>query len=304
MKSGGSKLEQILGSDRLAVTAEIGPPKHSSPEKIIGHTRRLKGFVDAANVTDCQSAVVRLSSIGAALHILQNGIEPVIQITCRDRNRLAIQSDLLGAYSLGLRNVLCLSGDHQSFGNHPTARNVYDLDSIQLIQLVRQMRDKKIFSCGEQIKEHEPRFFVGAVANPFADPFVYRVDRLEKKINAGAEFIQTQCIYDLERFSRFMEMCVERGLHERAYILAGVTPLKSWRAARYLQTCVPGLIVPEEVVGRLSKADDQKAEGISMCIEQILHIKNNVKGVSGIHIMAIAWEDIVPEIVTGAGLQT
>lgn len=303
MKSGGSNLEQILSSGRLAVTAEIGPPKHSSPGKIIGHTRRLKGFIDAANVTDCQSAVVRLSSIGAALHILQNGIEPVIQITCRDRNRLAIQSDLLGAYSLGLRNVLCLSGDHQIFGNHPTAKNVFDLDSIQLIQMVRQMRDEKIFSCGEQIKEHEPRFFVGAVANPFADPFAYRVDRLEKKINAGAEFIQTQCIYDLERFSRFMEMCVERGLHERAYILAGVTPLKSWRAARHLQTCVPGLIVPEEVVERLSKADDQKAEGISMCIEQIRHIKNNVKGVSGIHIMAIAWEEIVPEIVAGAGLQ-
>lgn len=303
MKSGGSKLEQILESGRLAVTAEIGPPKHSSPEKIIQHTRLLKGRIDAANVTDCQSAVVRMSSIGAALHILQNGIEPVIQITCRDRNRLAIQSDLLGAYSLGIRNVLCLSGDHQIFGNHPTAKNVYDIDSIQLIHLIRRMRDEKRFFCGEEFKEHEPRFFIGAVANPFADPFEYRVDRLEKKINAGAEFIQTQCIYDMERFARFMEMCVERGLHERAYILAGVTPLKGWRAAKYMQTSVPGLIVPEELVERLKKADDPKAEGVSICIEQIKYIKENIKGISGFHIMAISWEEIVPEIVAGAGLQ-
>lgn len=303
MKSGSSKLEQILESGSLAVTAEIGPPKHSSPEMVIGRAKLLRGFADAANVTDCQSAVVRMSSIGAALHILNNGIEPVIQMTCRDRNRLAIQSDLLGAYSLGIRNVLCLSGDHQVFGNHPAAKNVYDLDAIQLIQMVRQMRDEKIFSCGERIKEHEPRFFVGAVANPFADPFEYRVDRLEKKINAGAEFIQTQCIYDMERFSRFMEMCVARGLHERAYILAGVTPLRSLRAAKYLQSCVPGLIVPEEVVERLGKAEDQEAEGISICIEQIQHIKNNLKGISGIHIMAISWEQVVPEIVIGAGLQ-
>lgn len=302
LKSGGSNLEKILRSGRHAVTAEIGPPKHSSPDKIIGHTNMLRDYVDAANITDCQSAVVRMSSISAAVHIQNSGLEPVIQITCRDRNRIAIQSDLLGAYSLGLKNVLCLSGDHQVFGNHPTAKNVYDIDSVQLIQLIRRMRDEKLFFSGEPIKEHEPRFFIGAVANPFADPFEYQVDRLEKKINAGAEFIQTQCIYDMERFARFMELCVERGLHERAYILAGVTPLKSGRAARFMQTCVPGITVTEDIVRRLTDAPDPKAEGIGICIEQIRFISENIKGLSGFHIMAISWEEAVPEIVKGAGL--
>jgi methylenetetrahydrofolate reductase (NADPH) len=249
----------------------------------------LRDYVDAANITDCQSAVVRMSSISAAVHIMGSGIEPVIQITCRDRNRIAIQSDLLGAYSLGIKNVLCLSGDRQVFGNHPTAKNVYDIDSIQLIQLTRRMRDEKLFFSGEQIKEHEPRFFVGAVVNPFADPFLYQVDRLEKKINAGAEFIQTQCIFDLERFAKFMEICVARGLHERAYILAGVTPLKGWRAAKYMNDCVPGISVPEEIVNRLENAEDQKSEGISICSEQIKFIRENIKGLSGFHIMAISW---------------
>jgi methylenetetrahydrofolate reductase (NADPH) len=302
MKTGDSKLERILKGGRQAVTAEIGPPKHSSPEKIIAHTGMLREYVDAANITDCQSAVVRMSSISAAVHIMGSGIDPVIQITCRDRNRIAIQSDLLGAYSLGIKNVLCLSGDHQVFGNHPTAKNVYDIDSIQLIQLTRRMRDEKLFFSGEKIKEHEPRFFVGAVANPFADPFLYQVDRLEKKINAGAEFIQTQCIFDMERFVRFMEICVARGLHERAYILAGVTPLKGWRAARYMRDCVPGISVPEEIVSRLENAEDQKSEGISICSEQIKFIQENIKGLSGFHIMAISWEEVVPVIITGAGL--
>lgn len=296
-----SSLKQKLKEGNFAVTAEIGPPKHSCSEGIIGLTQKLKGFINAANITDCQGAVVRMSSIGTAVHILNNGIEPVIQLTCRDRNRIAIQSDLLGAYSLGIKNVLCLSGDHQSFGNHPTARNVYDVDSIQLIRLIRRMRDEKLFFSGEAIKEHEPRFFVGAVANPFAEPFDYRVDRLEKKIEAGAEFIQTQSIYDMERFERFMEACVERGLHERAHIMAGVTPLKGVRAARFMQA-MPGMIVPEEIVRRLEGAEDQKAEGVSICVEQIKYIKDKIKGISGFHIMAIAWEEIVPEIVKRAGL--
>lgn len=301
MKSGGSKLEKVLNSGQLAVTAEISPPKHSSPENVIKITEMLKGYVDAINITDCQTAVVRMSSISTGVHILRNEVEPVIQVTCRDRNRIAIQSDLLGAYSLGIRNVLCLSGDHQVFGNHPTAKNVYDIDSIQLIQIVRRMRDEKIFCSGEAIKEHEPKFFVGAVSNPFADPFEYQVDRLEKKIDAGAEFIQTQCIYDMERFSRFMEKCVERGLHERAYILAGLTPLKGWRAANFLQN-IPGMIMPVEIIQRLKNACDQKAEGINICIEQIKYIKENIKGISGFHVMAIAWEEVVPGIARHAGL--
>lgn len=297
-----SKLQQILDSGQFAVTAEIGPPKHSSAEGIRHHAHMLKDYVDATNITDNQTAIVRLSSIAAGVHILDCGIEPIVQMTCRDRNRIAMQSDLMGAYSLGMRNVLCLSGDHQKFGNHPTSKNVYDVDSMQLIQLLRRMRDEKMFFSGEEIKEHEPRFFIGAVANPFADPFEFRVARLEKKVEAGAEFIQTQCIFDMERFERFMEMVRERGIDERVHILAGVTPLKGWRAAKYIQTSVSGMIVPEEMVQRLKNAEDPKKEGVEICIEQIKYIKENVKGVHGVHIMAIAWEEVVPEIVERCGL--
>ncbi|NLI12348.1 methylenetetrahydrofolate reductase [Pelotomaculum propionicicum] len=296
-----SKLHQALAEGHFAVTAEIGPPKHASAQGVIRHAQMLQSCVDAANITDCQTAIVRLSSIAAGAHILGCGVEPIVQMTCRDRNRIAIQADLLGAYSLGMRNLLCLSGDHQKFGNHPSAKNVYDLDSVQLISLMRRMRDESKFFCGEEIKEHEPRFFIGAVANPFADPFEYRVDRLEKKIEAGAQFIQTQCVFDMERFERFMEMVRARGLDQRAHILAGVTPLKSWRAARYLQTGVSGMIVPDTLVERLKNAADPK-EGIKVCIEQIRHIKEKVRGVHGVHIMAIAWEEAVPEIAERAGL--
>ncbi len=301
MKANESNLKKVLESGKLAVTAEISPPKHSSPLALAKVAGILKGYVDAVNITDCQTAVVRMSSISAGVHILQNGVEPVIQVTCRDRNRIAIQSDLLGAYSLGICNVLCLSGDHQIFGNHPSAKNVYDIDSIQLIQVVRKMRDEKVFCSGEAITEHEPRYFIGAVANPFADPFEFRVDRLEKKINAGAEFIQTQCVFDMERFARFMEMCLQRGLCERAYILAGVTPLKSLRAAKYMQN-IPGITIPDHILKRLEGAEDEKAEGIKICIEQIKFIRENIKGIAGFHIMAINWEEVVPAIVEGAGL--
>ncbi len=297
-----SKLQQVLETGNFAVTAEIGPPKHSSAEGVRHHAHMMKDYVDATNITDCQTAIVRISSIATGVHVMDCGIEPIVQMTCRDRNRIAMQADLLGAYSLGMRNLLCLSGDHQKFGNHPTARNVYDVDSMQLIYLMKRMRDEKKFFSGEEIKEHEPRFFIGAVANPFADPFEFRVDRLEKKVEAGAQFIQTQCIFDMERFERFMEMVRERGLHERVHILAGVTPMKSWRAAKYIQTSVSGMIVPEDIVQRLKGAEDPKKEGVEICIEQINYIRENIKGVHGVHVMAIAWEEIVPEIVQRCGL--
>jgi len=297
-----SKLQKMLDSGHFAVTAEIGPPKHAGAHSIRHHAQLLKNHVDATNITDSQTAIVRLSSIASGVHILDCGIEPIVQMTVRDRNRIAIQADLLGAYSLGMRNLLCLSGDHQQFGNHPTSKNVFDIDSMQLIYLMSRMRDEKKFFCGEEIKEYEPRFFIGAVANPFADPFEYRVDRLEKKIEAGAQFIQTQCIFDMERFERFMEMVRARGLDQRAHILAGVTPLKSWRAAKYIQTGVSGMIVPDSLVERLKNAADPKKEGIKVCIEQIKHIRENIKGIHGVHVMAIAWEEVVPEIVEKAGL--
>jgi len=298
----GSKLERALKEGKFVITVEIGPPKHASADGIIKQAEMLKDYVDAANITDNQSAIVRMSSIAAGVHLYNAGLEPVIQMTCRDRNRIAMQSDLLGAYSLGIKNVLCLSGDHQKFGNHPQAKGVYDIDSIQLIDMVRSMRDKKEFQCGEKILKNEPRFFIGAVANPFADPFEYRVLRLEKKINAGADFIQTQCIFDMNRFERFMQMVRQRGLHKRAYILAGVNPLKSVRAAEFMKKKVAGMIVPDEVIDRIRKAQNQKKEGIRLCIEQIKHLRQ-IEGIAGIHIMAIAWEEVVPEIVEKSGIR-
>ncbi|MDK2821367.1 MAG: methylenetetrahydrofolate reductase [Clostridia bacterium] len=296
-----SKMQQLLSQGKFLVTGEIGPPKHANPERIIKHATELKDYVDAINLTDNQTAVVRLSSIAASVHVLQAGVEPIMQMTVRDRNRIALQSDLLGAYSLGIRNVLCLSGDHQSFGNHPMAKNVHDVDSIQLIQIVKNLRDKKIFSCGEELKGQEPRFFIGAAANPFADPFEFRVLRLEKKINAGADFIQTQVVFDMERFEQFMAMVRKRGLHKEAYIIAGVMPLKSARAAKFMQQSVAGITVPEDIIKRMERADDPKQEGIAICVEQIKHLQK-IEGVAGVHIMAVMWEDIIPTIVKEAGL--
>ncbi|HSR35767.1 MAG TPA: methylenetetrahydrofolate reductase, partial [Desulfurivibrionaceae bacterium] len=204
MKS-GSRLEQVLRSGAFAVTGELGPPKSGNPEVVREKARLLKGHVDAVNITDCQTAIVRMSSIGAGLLTLSEGVEPVIQMTCRDRNRIGMQSDLLGATAMGLKNLLCLTGDHQKFGNHAGAKGVFDMDAIQLLGMVRDMRDGKKFQCGEAIKSHEPRLFLGAAANPFAGPNEqYRAARLAKKVANGADFVQTQIIYNVERFAKFM----------------------------------------------------------------------------------------------------
>ena len=304
----GSNLEKVLASGGFAVTSELGPPKSADLEVIRKKAGLLKGWVDAVNITDNQTAIVRVSSVATAKLVLDMGLEPVMQMTCRDRNRLAMQADILGAYLLGIRNLLCLSGDHQCFGNHPTARYVYDIDSVQLVQMVRNMRDKKIFACGDEIRNSkkaepkEPRLFIGAAANPFADPFDFRAVRLEKKIAAGADFIQTQCIFDMERFEKWMEQVRNRGLHEKCKILAGVTPLKSAGMAAYMRDSVAGIIVDNYYVERMAKAADPKAEGIKICVEQIQQLRE-IKGVAGIHIMAIEWEEKVAEIVEKAGLK-
>jgi methylenetetrahydrofolate reductase (NADPH) len=304
----GSNLEKVLVSGSFAVTAELGPPKSADIEVIEKKASYLKGCVDAVNLTDNQTAIVRISSIATAKLALDLGLEPTIQMTCRDRNRLAIQADILGAYLLGIRNCVCLTGDHQIFGNHPTARYVFDLDSIQLIQMLKNMRDEKVFACGDEIKNtkkaepKEPRMFIGGAANPFADPFEFRVVRLAKKISAGVDFIQTQCIYDMERFGRWMEQVRGRGLDKKCKILAGVTPLKSAGMAKYMRDKVAGVTVPDYYVERMSKAHDPKSEGISICVEQIQQLRET-KGVAGVHIMAIEWEAAVPEIVEKAGLK-
>ncbi|MDI6892978.1 MAG: methylenetetrahydrofolate reductase [Actinomycetota bacterium] len=301
MKS-SSNLERVLKKGIFAVTAELGPPKSADGEVIREKAKILMGYADAVNITDCQTAIVRMSSIASAAILLQEGVEPVVQMTCRDRNRISIQSDLLGAAALGAKNLLCLTGDHQKFGNHPEAKGVFDLDSIQLLQMVKDMRDEKKFQCGEEM-EVEPRFFLGAAENPFADPFEYRALRLAKKVTAGAGFIQTQIVYNIEKFAKWMEMVCEMGLHKKVYILVGVSPLKSLGMAKYMKNCVPGLDIPGWVIERMEQAGKEKAkeEGIKICIEVIEQVKK-IEGVSGVHIMAIEWENAVLEIVEKAGL--
>jgi methylenetetrahydrofolate reductase (NADPH) len=297
-----SRLEKILRAGHLAVTSECGPPRGSDPAHIVHKAELIKRHVDAVNITDNQTSVCRLCSLAACIRLKLLGLEPVLQMVVRDRNRIALQSDLLGAASFDIHNVLCLSGDHQRFGDHAQGQNVFDLDSMQLIQTVRRMRDEGRFLGGDPI-DRPPRMFVGAAANPFADPFEIRVPRLAKKIAAGAEFIQTQCIYNLEKFEAWMAQARDRGLHEKVFILAGVTPLKSAGMARYMKSKVPGMDVPDEVVKRMAGVpkDKQAAEGIAICVESIQRLKE-VPGVAGFHVMAIEWEERVPEIVERAGL--
>lgn len=297
-----SKLEKILSAGHLAVTSECGPPRGSDPEAITRKADLIKNHVDAINITDNQTSVTRLCSLAACIRLKLIGLEPVLQMVTRDRNRIALQSDILGAASFDIHNILCLSGDHQSFGDNPKGQNVHDLDSMQLIQTVRHMRDEGKFLGGDDI-QRPPKMFVGAAANPFADPFEIRVPRLAKKIAAGAEFIQTQCIYNLEKFERWMQLVRDRGLHEKVYILAGLTPFKSVGMARYMKNRVPGMDVPDAVVKRMADTPKEKQaeEGINICIESIQRLKE-IEGVRGFHIMAIEWEEKVPGIVEKAGL--
>ena len=297
-----SRLEKVLRAGHFAVTSECGPPRGADAEAIRRKGELLKGVVDAVNVTDCQTSVVRMSSLSSCLILKEMGFDPILQMVTRDRNRIAIQSDILGAAALGINNILCLSGDHQRFGDHPQAKNVYDLDSIQLIMTVKKMRDEGKFLSGEELTK-PPRLFIGAAANPFADPFEIRALRLAKKVAAGAQFIQTQCIYNLQRFEEWMKQVVDMGLHEKVYILAGVTPMKSVGMARYMQKMVPGMDVPEEIITRLKGVPKEKQpeEGIKICIETIQRLKE-MEGIRGVHIMAIEWEEKVREIAEGAGL--
>ncbi len=303
MKS-DSTLEKVLSAGHFAVTAELGPPQNANPEAIKKKAKHCAGNVEGANITDNQTAIVRMSSIAAGTIALSCGVEPIIQMVCRDRNRIAMQSDILGAAALGCKNLLCLSGDHQKFGNHPESAGVYDIDSVQLIAMVKQMRDDKQFISGDPIKEHEPRLFIGAVENPFADPFEFRVVRLAKKVNAGADFLQTQCIFDVDKFERWMKMVVDQGLHEKIYILAGLTPVRSERALKFMNTEVAGMSIPDELISRMEAVKDKeekKEEGIKICLEMIERIKN-IEGVAGIHLMPIGWESITPVILERAGL--
>ncbi len=296
-----TNLQKTLEAGRFALTAEIGPPMNGNAAAITTKAAMLQAHVHAVNVTDNQAAVVRMSSIAAAKLALEAGCEPVLQMTCRDRNRIALQSDLLGAFALGLRNVLILSGDHQSFGNEHTAKNVYDVDSIQLLRAVQEMEKQGTFIGGGKLTA-PVQFFVGATANPFADPLELQLMRLEKKIDAGARFIQTQAVYNVEAFSAWMREVRLRGLHKRAYILPGIVASKSLRALEATANA-PGMDVPTNLLQRMEHAQDPAEEGVAITLE-LMERLCEIEGISGLHIMAIFWEAIVPRLLCESGLSS
>jgi methylenetetrahydrofolate reductase (NADPH) len=301
MKS-GSNLEKVLRAGHFAFTGELGPPRGAHSEEVRKKASHLIAQGDSVNITDNQTAVVRMASWAACLLLIQEGIEPNYQMVCRDRNRLAMQADILGASALGIRNMLCLSGDHCQFGDHPTAKGVFDIDSMQLISMVKLMRDEGKFLSGAEV-DGKPQIFIGAASNPFADPFEWRVHRLAKKVKAGVDFIQTQCIYNMPKFREFIHQASDMGLTEKVFILAGITPMKSLGMAKYMKGKVPGMDVPDEIITRLQGVprDKQAEEGIKIALEQIAELKE-MKGVAGVHLMAIEWEHRVPEIAERAGM--
>lgn len=318
MKS-GSNLEKVLDAGQFAVTAELGPPMSSSGDEVKQKMEILRGCADGFNITDCQTAVVRLSSIAAAIMLIQDGMEPVMQMTTRDRNRIAIQADILGAAAFGIKNCLCIAGDHQSFSaagklnGHPGARNVYDVDSIQLVAILKKMRDEGLLEGGDPI-DVPPKLFIGAAWTPMGDPVDFRVIRLEKKVAAGADFIQTQGIYDVKQFGEIMKDVRNRGLHEGTAILAGIIVPKSSGMLRYMNASVAGVTVPQELIKRFpavkkgaSPAEKKEARanseeiGKQIAVELIEQVRE-IEGVRGVHIQGIEWEKAVPQIVKAAGL--
>ena len=296
-----SNLEKILSEGRFVITAEIGPPKGSDAKKIRDKAEFLRNSADAFNITDNQTAVVRMSSFAGCVILLQMNMEPIMQMTCRDRNRIALQSDVLGAAALGVRNILCLTGDHQSFGNHPAAKGVFDIDSIQLLQIIKNMRDAGFFQSGDPLLAERPSVYLGAAANPYADPFEIQIDRLWKKIDAGAEFIQTQSVYNIEKFSRWMDDVRSQGLDKKVHILAGITPLKSVKMTERMKFHIPGTDVPDAVYQRIVHASDPATEGYVIALETMRELKI-LSGLHGIHITALFWEEIIPALVKDAGL--
>jgi methylenetetrahydrofolate reductase (NADPH) len=295
-------LREALAAGRFAVTAEIGPPRGADAAAVTGKAALLRGWVDAANVTDNQGAHVRLSSLAGCVLAAQAGVEPVMQVTCRDRNRIALQSDLLSAAALGVPNVLLLSGDHPVYGDHPDAAPVFDIDSLQLVWTARTLRDEGVLLSGRSV-EKRPEFFIGAVENPFAPPVGFRAARLDKKVTAGAQFCQTQFVFDVAGFARFMSEVVDRGITERCAVLAGVGPIRSLGAYEYVRNKVPGVHLPEAVGRRLRgvPADRVAAEGVTLCVETIQALRE-IPGVAGVHVMAFGYERGIPEILERATL--
>lgn len=301
MKS-GSNLEKLLHAGNFVVCGEMSPPQSADSSSIAKKCAYFKDYVDAVNLTDNQTAIVRMSSVMSSYFALQGGVEPIMQMTCRDRNRLAIQSDILGAYAAGIKNILCLTGDYMKFGNHPEAKGVFDLDSTQLIQIVKQMRDEKKFLSGDEMKQ-EPKMFIGAAANPFGEPFEMRILNLMKKIDAGADFIQTQPIFDVPLFEKWMRVVRDEGLDKEVYIIAGVMPVRSVKALLHMKENVPGVRIAQGYIDRLQPITEKEAameEGVKIAVEIMKQVKE-ISGVAGIHVMPVMWESITPRIVEEAG---
>jgi 5,10-methylenetetrahydrofolate reductase len=298
--SSGGRLERVLRSGRFAITAELNPPDSADPDEVRCGALVLARVCDAINATDASAAHCHMSSLGVCAVLSHAGYSPVMQISCRDRNRIAVQGDVLGAAAIGVDNILCLTGDGVQAGDHPEAKPVFDLDCMSLLRTIRTMRDESRFLSGRRI-DSPPRVFIGAAANPFAPPYESRPLRLAKKIEAGAQFVQTQYCFDLPLLERYMERVRELRLHERCFILAGVGPLASARAARWMRANVPGVRIPDPVIARLEGAKNQKAEGKQICIEMIQQVRE-IEGVSGVHIMAYRQEKLVSEIVLSSGV--
>jgi methylenetetrahydrofolate reductase (NADPH) len=295
----GSNLERLLREGKFVVCGEMSPPQGADKASILKKCEYFRGVVDAVNLTDNQTAIVRLSSLMSSVFLMEGGLEPIMQLTCRDRNRLAQQSEVLAAGAAGVKNLLCLTGDYQTFGNQPDAKGVFDIDSTQLVNVVSNMNGGQ-FMNGDPIKP-PPKIFIGAAANPFGEPFQMRVWNLAKKINAGAHFIQTQPVFDLPRFEKWMAAVRDEGLDKKVHILAGVMPVRSVKALTHMRDNVPGMRVEPEYIKRMESAAEPKEEGVAMCVEIMKRLRE-IEGVKGIHIMPVMWESITPTLVEQAGL--
>ncbi|HZQ07662.1 MAG TPA: methylenetetrahydrofolate reductase [Anaerolineae bacterium] len=298
----GSRLERVLRAGLFAVTTELNAPDSADPQEVYDAALVLSEVADAINATDASGANVHMSSLGICALLVRAGYEVVLQMSCRDRNRIALQGDLLGAAALGVKNVLCITGDDVTAGDQPDAKRVFDFDSMHLLRTITIMRDKGMFLSGRKLTS-PPQVFIGAVENPFAPPLDWRPERVGKKIAAGAEFIQTQYVFDIEIFRRFMQRIRDLGLHERVYILAGVGPIRSPKVAEFMRTRIPGVVIPDRLVERMNKTPKARwqEEGMQICIELIQQIRE-IEGVAGVHVMAYRQEEMVAEIIHRAKL--
>jgi len=294
------RLERVLRAGGFAITAELEPPDSADPEEVYRRARVFDGWVDAINATDGSGANCHMSSLAVCSLLTRVGYSPVMQISCRDKNRIAIQGDILGGAAMGVCNMLCLTGDGVQAGDHPQAKPVFDLDCVSLLEIGRGMRDEQRFQSGRKLT-FAPRVFLGAAANPFSLPFEWRAERLAKKVAAGAQFVQTQYCYDVPRLREFLKRVEELGLRGQVFVLVGVGPLRSAKSGEWMRTNVPGVRIPDAVLKRLAGAQNQAAEGRKVCIEIIQEVRE-IKGVSGIHMMAYRQEDSVPEIIDRSGV--